>query len=142
MKKLLLATSIVIAQAASMTAFAQSTSGGTNSTPNTSVQANGEKGNAPAGPKPDMAGTNAPGAAANSSSAASRGTVPAPTTATMGEKARTPTERKPATGSADTAGRPSTGERKAAPAPSAEANGEKADKKGGVGDMKPAAPAK
>jgi hypothetical protein len=136
MKKLLLATGIVIAQAASMAAFAQSNTTGT---PAPSAQANGEKGTAPAGPRPDMAGSSASG---KSGAPPSGGMAPAPTTETTGEKARVPAERKPATGSADTTGRGSTGDRKAAPTPSPEANGEKADKKGGVGDMKSTAPAK
>jgi hypothetical protein len=122
MKKLLLATGLVIAQAASMTAFAQSNTAGT---PAPSAQANGEKGTAPAGPKPDMAGTSSPGMAKGGASSAG-GMAPAPTTDSTGEKARMPAERKPATGSADTSGRASTGDRKAAPTPSTEANGEKA----------------
>jgi hypothetical protein len=138
MKKLLLATGIVIMQAASMTAFAQSNTTGT---PAPSTQANGEKGTAPAGPRPGMAGTTAPGAATSGASSAGR-MAPAPTTETTGERARMPAERKPTTGSADPSGRASMGDRKAASTPSTEANGEKADKKGGVGEMKPAPPAK
>nr|WP_145549828.1 hypothetical protein [Variovorax boronicumulans] len=139
MKKLLLATGIVIAQAASMSAFAQNTTGGAMGTPAPSAQANGEKGTAPAGPRPDMAGGSASG---KSSSTPRAGMAPAPTTETTGEKARMPAERQPATGSADTSGRASTAARKAAPTPAPEANGEKADKKGGVGEMKPTGPAR
>lgn len=139
MKKLLLATGIVIAQAASMSAFAQNTTGGAVGTSTPAAQANGEKGTAPAGPKPDMAGGSASG---NSSGTPRAGMAPAPTTETTGEKARMPAERRPATGSADTSGRASTGDRKGAPTPAAEANGEKADKKGGVGEMKSTGPAK
>ncbi|KQP43392.1 hypothetical protein [Pseudorhodoferax sp. Leaf274] len=141
MKKLILATGLVLAQAASMQAFAQSDTGGSKSAPTPSAQANGEKGTAPAGPKAGMAGTDAPGMAPKSGPAPS-GKAPAPTTESMGEKARMPAERKPSTGSTDAAGRGTAAERKAAPTPSAEANGEKADKKGGVGEMKPSAPAK
>lgn len=122
MKKLLLATGLVIAQAASMAAFAQSNSAGM---PAPTAQANGEKGTAPAGPKPDMAGTSSPGMAKGGASSAG-GMAPAPTTDSTGERTRMPPVRKPATGLADTSGRPSTGDRKAAPTPSAEANGEKA----------------
>jgi hypothetical protein len=141
MKKVFLAAGLVLAQAASMNVFAQSTTGTTGNAPAPSVQANGEKGTAPAGPKAGMAGTNSPGMAKGGASSAG-GMAPAPTTETTGEKARMPAERKPATGSADTTGRSTAGDRKAAPTPSAEANGEKADKKGGVGEMKPTAPAK
>jgi hypothetical protein len=142
MKKLLLASGLVLAQAASMHVFAQSDAGATRNAPTPSAQANGEKGTAPAGPKAGVAGTSSPGMGGPSGTAAAGGKAPAPTTESTGEKARMPAERKPATGSSDASGRGSAGERKAAPAPSIEANGEKADRKGGVGEMKPSAPAK
>lgn len=142
MKKLVLASALVLAQAASMHVFAQSDAGGSKSAPTPSAQANGEKGTAPAGPKAGIAGTGSPGMGARIGAAAAGGTAPAPTTESTGEKARMPAERKPATGSSDSSGRGTAGERKAAPTPSIEANGEKADKKGGVGEIKPSAPAK
>ncbi|KQP17767.1 hypothetical protein [Pseudorhodoferax sp. Leaf267] len=124
MKKLLLATGLVLAQTAGMHAFAQ-----TSATPTPSTQANGEKSTVPADPKSGVDGRRTGGMAPKAGDTPARVQAPAPMTGSLGEKGTAPANPKSAADGtragtmAPKAG--ATPARVPAPTPTTEANGEK-----------------